>query len=322
MNEIAIVGTGAWGTALAVQAARAGADVVLCGRDRDRVAAIAATRENSRLPGIRLPDTIRLAVMPACSAEMVFLVVPIQYLRATASLLPAGTAPLIACCKGLEQSSGALPLEILAATQPGRRAGLLTGPNLAGEIALGRPAATVIASTDAPLRARFAELLGTSTFRIYGNDDPVGAGVGGAAKNVIAIAAGAVIGAGLGENARAALITRGLAEIGRLAVGLGGRAETIAGLSGLGDLVLTCTSTTSRNFSFGAALGAGATVDQAFSRVRGVVEGAPTATPLVARARKLGLELPISEAVAELVSGRTTLAEAIAALMARRLRDE
>ncbi len=279
-------------------------------------------RENPRLPGVTLPARVRLATVLPASAEIILVAVPLQHLRVMAARLPEGAAPLIACCKGLEQGSAALPLEILAETHRGRRCGILTGPNFAAEIAVGRPAASVVASADGTLRARLAELLATPTFRIYGNDDPIGAEVGGAAKNVIAIAAGAVIGAGLGENARAALITRGLAEIARFAVALGGRAETVAGLSGLGDLVLTCTSLTSRNFSFGTALGAGASVAEALAGARGVVEGAATAAPLVARARAIGLELPISEAVAELLSGRTTLAEAIAALMARRLRDE
>ena len=201
---------------------------------------------------------------------------------------------------------------------------MLSGPNFAAEIARGHPAASVVASHDGGLRAATIALLGTSAFRLYGNDDPVGVQIGGAAKNVIAIAAGAVIGAGLGENARAALVTRGLAELARLAVALGGRAETVAGLSGLGDLLLTCTGQASRNFSLGLALGRGTPLTEA--RVDGVAEGVATAPALRLRAAGCAgpapLELPICAAVADLVGGTLDLAGAIAALLARPRRDE
>ena len=208
---------------------------------------------------------------------------------------------------------------------------MLTGPNFAHEIAAGLPAASVVAGTDAAVRARVIHLLATATFRLYGNDDPVGAQVGGAAKNVIAIAAGAVIGAGLGENARAALITRGLAELSRLAVALGGRAETVAGLSGLGDLLLTCTGLSSRNYSLGLALGRGEALADILAARDTVTEGVATAPALVARAAQVRLapdqgpghvDMPISAAVAALVEGRTTLRAAMEALLARPRRDE
>jgi glycerol-3-phosphate dehydrogenase (NAD(P)+) len=227
---------------------------------------------------------------------------------------------LVVCAKGVEQATLRLPLEIVAEMHPGTPAAVLTGPNFAHEIAAGLPAAAVIAATDAALRETVAAALGTPSFRLYGNDDPIGAQVGGAAKNVIAVAAGAVIGAGLGENARAALITRGLAELARLAVALGGRAETVMGLSGLGDLLLTCTGAASRNYSLGLALGRGERLADVLAARNSVTEGVATAPALVARAQ--GVDLPVCAAVASLLAGRTTLAEAIAALLARPRRDE
>jgi glycerol-3-phosphate dehydrogenase (NAD(P)+) len=228
----------------------------------------------------------------------------------------------------VEQTTLRLPLEIAAAVRPGAPSAILTGPNFAHEIAAGLPAAAVVAASDAGVRGSIAALLGTPSFRLYGNDDPIGAQVGGAAKNVIAIAAGAVTGAGLGENARAALITRGLAELSRLAVALGGRAETVMGLSGLGDLLLTCTGPASRNYSLGLALGRGERLADVLAARSAVTEGVATAPALVARAAAPGstpgasVDLPICAAVASLLAGRTTLAEAIAAILARPRRDE
>jgi len=203
---------------------------------------------------------------------------------------------------------------------PALPTGILTGPNFAGEVAKGLPTAAVVASSNAGLRERVQDMLGTPTFRLYGNDDPIGAQLGGAAKNVIAIAAGAVMGAGLGENARAALVTRGLSELRRLAVALGGRAETVMGLSGLGDLLLTCTGPSSRNFSLGFALGRGERLDDILAKRSAVTEGVPTAAALVARAGDV--ELPICRAVADLVAGVQTLDQAIERLLSRPQRDE
>jgi glycerol-3-phosphate dehydrogenase (NAD(P)+) len=317
MNSVAVVGAGAWGTALAIQAARAGNQVTLWARDPARAAAIAASRENPRLPGQLLPPAVAVtAAMPV--ADVTLLAVPMQHIRATLPMLAA--ARLVICAKGLETGTLRLPLEIAAELRPDLPTAVLTGPNFAHEIAAGKPAASVVAGSDAALRERIAGLLGTASFRLYGNDDPIGAQVGGAAKNVIAIAAGAVIGAGLGENARAALITRGLAELGRLAVALGGRAETVMGLSGLGDLLLTCTGAASRNFSLGAALGRGERLADVLAARSTVTEGVATAPALVARAK--GIDMPICSAVASLLAGRTTLAEAMASLLARPRRDE
>ena len=211
-------------------------------------------------------------------------------------------------------------LEILAELRPNASAAVLSGPNFAHEIAAGLPAAAVVAARDKDVRDGVIELLATPGFRLYGNDDPVGAQLGGAAKNVIAIAAGAVTGAGLGENARAALVTRGLAELGRLAAALGGRPETVMGLSGLGDLLLTCTGPASRNFSLGLALGRGESLADALRSRTGVTEGVTTAPALVARAK--GVEVPVCRVVAALLTGKLSLAEAIATLLARPRRDE
>jgi glycerol-3-phosphate dehydrogenase (NAD(P)+) len=326
MSEIAVIGAGAWGTALALQAARAGARVTLWARDPGRAAALAAGRENPRLPGIRMPERIRMtADLPAgigAGADALLLAVPMQHLRGVAARLPPGAAPLVVCAKGIETGTLRLPTEILAELRPATPCAVLTGPNFAHEIAAGLPAAAVVAAGDAALRGEIVSLLATAAFRLYGNDDPVGAQLGGAAKNVVAIAAGAVIGAGLGENARAALITRGLAELARLAAGLGGRAETVHGLSGLGDLLLTCTGAASRNYSLGLALGRGERLADILAARSAVTEGVATAPALVARAAAAGIELPICAAVAALLGGEMNLAEAMAALLSRPLRDE
>lgn len=316
MNDIAVVGAGAWGTALAIQAARAGRRVALWARHPSGIGA-----ENPRLPGFRLPAAVSVTgELP--TAPLVLLAVPLQHLRSVAARLPPG-GPLVVCAKGVEAGTSRLPLEVLAEVWPGRGAAVLTGPTFAHEIAAGLPAAAVAAAADPALREAVAAALGTPEFRIYGNDDPVGAEVGGAAKNVVAIAAGTVIGAGLGENARAALVTRGLAELARLAAALGGRADTVAGLSGLGDLMLTCTGAASRNYSLGLALGHGEQLDQVLGRRGGAVtEGVATAPALVARAAEAGAELPICAAVAAMVTGACTLQQAMQTLLSRPRKHE
>ncbi len=321
MSEVAILGAGAWGTALAIQAARAGNDVVLWARSG--AGAIALARESPRLPGHKLPENVRVTGDLASLPAMVIATVPTQSLSNVLDQL-AGVRKLVICAKGIEAGTLRLPLEIAAAVRPEAVAAVLTGPNFAHEVAAGQPAAAVVASLDQAMRTAVSARLGTPSFRLYGSDDPVGAQVGGAAKNVIAIAAGAVTGAGLGENARAALITRGLAELGRLIVALGGRPETVMGLSGLGDLLLTCTGPASRNFSLGLELGRGGSLATILSARRAVTEGVSTAPALLARARSgpIPVELPICEAVAALLEGRTTLRDAMAALLARPRRDE
>jgi glycerol-3-phosphate dehydrogenase (NAD(P)+) len=317
MSNVAIIGAGAWGTALAIQAARAGNDVTLWARNP---APIAASRISPHLPGAKLPDALHVVATPPATADAVLLALPMQHLRDTLLHLTLPDAPLVVCAKGVETSTQRLPLELLAELRPNVPAAVLTGPNFAHEIAAGLPAASVVAAADANLRDRIIALLAAPTFRLYGNADVIGAQVGGAAKNVIAIAAGTVIGAGLGENARAALITRGLAELSRLALALGGRAETVMGLSGLGDLLLTCTGPASRNYSLGLALGRGDKLADVLAARTGVTEGVATAPALVARAGDI--DMPICRAVAALLAGQTTTAEAMAALLSRPLRNE
>jgi len=320
MNNVVVIGAGAWGTALAMQAARAGARTTLWARDPGKAAHIAASMANPRLPNINLSADIAVTHQLPARADAWLLAVPMQHLRAMSAQLPPGGCPLVACAKGVETGTLRLPLEVLAEARPAAPLAVLTGPNFAHEVAAGLPAAAVIAATDRTLRDHLAAMLGTQAFRLYGNDDPIGAQLGGAAKNVIAIAAGAVIGAGLGENARAALITRSLAELTRLAISLGGKAETVMGLSGLGDLLLTCTGPASRNFSLGLALGQGKKLSDILATRSAVTEGVATAPALVARAGSV--ELPICAAVARLVSGQTTVSEAMAELLARPRRDE
>jgi glycerol-3-phosphate dehydrogenase (NAD(P)+) len=325
-RRIAVLGAGAWGTALAVQAARAGNAVGLWVRDPARAAAMAATRANATyLPGVALAPQIEVTADPAAAlaeALVVLVCVPAQFLRPVLATLPDTGAPLVVCAKGVERGTLRFPLEVIAAIRPGAAAAVLSGPNFAHEVAQGLPAAAVLASQDAALRQLAGDLLGTAGFRIYGGDDPMGVQVGGAAKNVIAIAAGAVIGAGLGENARAALVTRGLAELSRLAVALGGRAETAAGLSGLGDLLLTTTGPGSRNTSLGAELGRGRSLAEALATRIGVAEGVATAPAIVARAAEAGVELPICAAVADLLAGGLSVGDAMGRLLARPRRDE
>jgi glycerol-3-phosphate dehydrogenase (NAD(P)+) len=324
MSSVAVIGAGAWGTALAIQAARAGDDVVLWARDPTNAAAIEQSRVTARLPGVRLPGTIRVTADLPHHADFVLVAVPMQHMRGVVASLALGSAPMIVCAKGVEAGTLLLPLEVIAELQPATPAVVLTGPNFAHEVAAGLPAASVVAGGDAAVRGAVTARLATPAFRLYGNDDPIGAQIGGAAKNVIAIAAGAVIGAGLGENARAAVITRGLAELGRLVVALGGRQETVMGLSGLGDLLLTCTGPASRNFSLGLALGRGEALADILAHRQAVTEGVTTAPALVERARQASgtVDLPICGVVADFLAGHTTLAQAMADLLARPRRDE
>jgi glycerol-3-phosphate dehydrogenase (NAD(P)+) len=324
-GSIVVLGAGAWGTALAVQAARAGLAVSLWARDPARARAMAKARENARhLPGLRLSPAITVSADLGVLRGAIFalVAVPAQHMRAVLERLAADPPPLVVAAKGVEQGTLRLPLEIVEQVWPGLPAAILSGPNFAHEVANGLPAAAVVASRDAALRDRVGDLLGTPGFRLYGGDDPVGVQVGGAAKNVIAIAAGAVIGAGLGENARAALVTRGLAELARLTVALGGKPETAAGLSGLGDLLLTATGPGSRNTALGMELGRGHSLDQALAGKVSVAEGVATAPAIVARAAAAGVELPICAAVADLLAGDLTVADAMGRLLARPRRDE
>jgi glycerol-3-phosphate dehydrogenase (NAD(P)+) len=323
MNEIAILGAGAWGTALALLAARRGLSPVLWTRDPAQAETLAATRVNPRLAAHPLPPAIRItARLEEAEARFMLLAVPVQSLRLLLPRLAGGSGALVLCGKGVDAESGLLPPELAARLLPHRPALVLSGPNFAHEIAAGLPAASVIAHPDAALRRAVMERLGGGAFRLYGNADVIGVALGGAAKNVIAIAAGAVSGAAWGENARAALITRGLAEMSRLAAALGGQAETMMGLAGLGDLVLTATGAASRNFRLGEALGRGETLSAAAAAIGSTIEGIATAAALERRAAALGVETPIVSAVSRVLAGETDLEGALKSLLERRPRDE
>ena len=324
MSEVIVYGAGAWGTALAIHAARLGHGVTLWARDAARAAEMQRARVNARLlPGGAFPDSLRVTHdMAPGGAALGILAVPMQPLRAVLAGLPRGLPPLLLVCKGLEADTLRLPLEVLAEARPDLAGGILSGPNFAHEVAAGLPAASVAAARDPALVTAAQGLLSGQALRLYGSEDVLGVQLGGAAKNVLAIAAGISTGAGLGENARAALITRGLAELSRLVVGLGGRAETAAGLSGLGDLILTAMGSSSRNASLGFALGRGMTLAQALAGRAGVTEGIATAPALLERARAAGVELPICAAVVGVLEGRLDVQGALAALMARPLRGE
>ena len=324
MSEIAVIGAGAWGTALAIHATRLGHGVVLWARDPLRAEAMEASRENPRLPGARLPKALRVTseARAALGAELAILAVPMQPLRVMLAALPAGLPPMLLVCKGLECGSLRLPLEVVAEARPDLSAGVLSGPNFAHEVAAGLPAASVVAAADMALCEQAQALLSGGALRLYASDDPLGVQLGGAAKNVLAIAAGIAMGAGLGENARAALVTRGLAELSRLVVGLGGKAETASGLSGMGDLLLTATGPSSRNTSLGIALGQGKMLAEILAGRAAVTEGVATAPALLARAKAAGVELPVCAAVVEVLEGRLNVEGAMKALLERPLRQE
>jgi glycerol-3-phosphate dehydrogenase (NAD(P)+) len=317
---IAVLGAGAFGTALAVAFAQAGRPVLLWARDADHVRQMAASRQNeARLPGVVLPDTINITSTLAKTADAVLLAMPMQ---ALARALPDMAAtldglPLVACCKGIDLASGRGATALIKDACPRSAAAVLTGPSFAADIARGLPTALTLACADDAVGGILQRLLSTLTLRIYRTTDVAGAEIGGALKNVIAIASGVVIGAGLGDSARAALMTRGYAEMVRAAQALGARAETLAGLSGLGDLVLTCTSDQSRNFRYGRALGLGQAFDPTIT-----VEGIATAQAMTKLALKHGLDLPITAMVGALTTGQIGLQQAIQALMSRPLKQE
>ena len=319
---VGILGAGAFGTALAIALGRSGVAVTLWTRDPVLVEQMAAGRvSGGRLPGFALPEKVSVTadIGAIASASLVMLAVPMQQLsglvRGHAALL--GGMPLVACAKGVDLQTGLGPTGTIAAACPQAETAVLTGPSFAADIARGLPTALTLACADDSLGARLQQTLSTPTLRLYRTTDVIGAELGGALKNITAIAAGIVIGAGLGESARAALMTRGYAEMQRLAVASGARAETMAGLAGLGDLVLTCTSTQSRNFSFGLALGTGAAFDPSVT-----VEGVATARAVAQLAQTRGIEMPITAMVAAVLDGRLTIAQATEALLNRPLKQE
>ncbi|MDQ2094348.1 NAD(P)H-dependent glycerol-3-phosphate dehydrogenase [Rhodalgimonas zhirmunskyi] len=316
---IGVMGAGAFGTALAVSLARLGEVVALWAHDADHVAEMNAARENAkRLPGVALADNIRpTADIP--DAGPLILAVPMQRLRGVlethADALKGRL--LIAACKGIDLATHLGPVETIAQVIPGAQPAILTGPSFAADIARGLPTALTLACGDAVLGERLQQALTTPNIRIYRTTDTHGAELGGALKNVIAIAAGAAIGKGMGDSARAALMTRGFAEIRRLAQARGAQPETLMGLSGFGDLVLTCTSDLSRNYRFGLALGRGEAFDSDTT-----VEGVATARAVTEWAGELGIDMPICSAVAALCAGKFSVAEALQSLLSRPLKEE
>lgn len=333
--NIMVLGAGAWGTALAVAAAShagAGHQVQLWVRNAAQAAQMQATRENTRyLPGLRLPDGLQILTgvadtLPArlATQDVVVVATPMAALRETLALLRYSAAPVAWLCKGFEEPDPARPgavgllgHEIAAEVAPDLPIGILSGPTFAQEVARGLPSAIVAASTDVVVRERLVQAFHSPTLRVYANDDLIGVEVGGAVKNVLAIATGFCDGLQLGLNARAALITRGLAEITRLGLALGARAETFMGLSGMGDLVLTATGDLSRNRKVGLLLAQGLTQDEAVASLGHVAEGVYSARTVWQRARALGVEMPITEAVVALLDGRLKPQQAVALLMAR-----
>ncbi len=328
MRTVGVIGAGAWGTALAQVAARAGGRVLLQAREPEVVEAVNARRENPLfLPGVRIENgvtaVVDLADLAAC--DLVLAVAPAQHMRATLAAFARharpGT-PLVLCSKGVEQGSLELMTQVAAASAPGLTPAVLSGPSFAGEVARGLPTAVTLACADPDAAARITEALAAPGFRPYLTDDLTGAEAGGAVKNVLAIACGVVEGRGLGRSAHAAVITRGFAELVRLGVALGARAETLAGLCGLGDLVLTCSSPQSRNMSVGLALGRGETLAEALAGKLSVAEGVASAPAVTALGRRLGVAMPICEAVAAVLDGAVDVQGAIDTLLARPLRTE
>jgi glycerol-3-phosphate dehydrogenase (NAD(P)+) len=324
-DRIAVIGAGAWGTALASVAARAGRDVMLWARDARAVAAITASRECPRLPGIRLDDRIAVtgAIGEAGQADAILLVVPAQSLRTAATALAPvirkGT-PVIACAKGIERATGQFMTDVIVDVLPETLPAILSGPSFASDVARNLPTAVTLACANELTAAMLAQALGSQNFRPYHSLDVRGVEIGGAAKNVLAIAAGIVQGRKLGASAAAALTTRGFAELARLGRAFGARPETLTGLSGLGDLILTCSSPQSRNFSLGLALGEGRPLAEA-GREK-LAEGIDTAAVLVRLAQDKGVDMPIASAVAEIVEGTLSIDGAIESLLTRPFKAE
>lgn len=324
-THVVVVGAGAWGSALANAISRAGRTVTLAARDQAGADAIAQMRASPRLPGVTFEERVHvIAAGPEIGrCDVILLAVPAQNLRGVASriapALVAGT-PVVACAKGFERGTHKFMTEVIAECMPSALPAILSGPSFAADVARGLPTAVTLAAADEAVAAKLAQSFGSSTFRPYHSTDLRGVEIGGAAKNVLAIGAGIVAGRGLGASAAAALVTRGFAEMFRFGAAYGARPETLTGLSGLGDLVLSCSSAQSRNFSFGVALGKGQT--PAAAGADKLAEGAFTAPVLVEMARDKGVEMPISAAVAAILGGTLTVSDAIEGLLTRPFRAE
>jgi glycerol-3-phosphate dehydrogenase (NAD(P)+) len=322
--RIGVIGGGAWGTALAQVAAHEGRDVILWAREPAVVDSINAIHANALfLAGVALSPTIRATGDLGALANMdaILVVAPAQHVGSVLAAAPVGGIPLVLCAKGIEAGSKRLVGEVARAVHPDAPIAVLSGPTFAHEVAAGLPTAVTLACEDEALGEALATRLAARHFRTYASTDVAGAEIGGAVKNVLAIGCGVVEGAGLGQNARAALIARGFAEMTRFGLARGARAETLAGLSGLGDLVLTCSSTSSRNFSLGVGLGRGEAAGALLADRRTVAEGAFTAPVLREAARDAGVDMPITEAVCRLLEG-TPVRDVIGDLLARPLKDE
>jgi glycerol-3-phosphate dehydrogenase (NAD(P)+) len=321
-NSVAVIGAGAWGTALASIAARAGRNVMLYARNTEAAARMTATRENPRLSGVNLDDRIIVTsdIATAARANIILLATPAQNLRkAAAALAPhlAATTPVIACAKGIERGSHKFMTEVIAEAAPDAVPAMLSGPSFASDVARGLPTAVTLATKDESLASALVQALGSATFRPYHTSDVRGVEIGGAVKNVLAIAAGIVVGKQLGASALAALTTRGFSELVRLGRACGARIETMSGLSGLGDLILTCSSPQSRNFALGIALGRG----ERPARDK-LAEGEFTAPVLIELAASKNVDMPVSKAVAAILSGASTIDEAIETLLTRPFKAE
>ena len=321
---VGVAGAGAWGLALANAAASAGSTVVLWGRDADRIAALEATRRSDRLPGTPLSEgvaaTAELEALAQCEAILV--ATPAQSTREVAERLAAlpGAAPLVTCAKGIERGSHAFMTEVLNQAAPGRPAAILSGPSFAADVAAGLPTAVTLACADEALARSLCRLLHGPNLRLYHSTDVRGVEIGGAAKNVLAIACGVAAGRGLGASAAAALTARGFAELRRFGDAFGARSQTLMGLSGLGDLVLTCSTPQSRNFAFGFAIGRGGRVEEA--RAARLAEGAFTAAALTEMARDRGVDMPIANCVEALIEGSLDVDGAVGALLGRPRKGE
>lgn len=322
LQSVGVIGAGAWGTALATVAARAGRSVILWARNAEHATRMASMRDNPRLPGVPLaPDIVvtnDLAL--AARADMLLIATPAQHLRGAVNMLASHLAklvPIVACAKGIEHGTHKFMTDVIAEAAPHAQPAILSGPSFADDVARGLPTAVTLAASEERLSSALVQALGSPTFRPYHSTDIRGVEIGGAAKNVLAIAVGIAVGRKLGASAQAALTTRGFAELARLGRALGARRETLSGLSGLGDLILTCSSPQSRNFALGLSLGRGEQPPAGK-----LAEGEFTAPVLIELAASQRVEMPVSEAVASILSGKSTIDAAISALMTRPFKSE
>lgn len=331
MNDqktIGVIGAGAWGTALAQVYATAGKQVTLWTRNDDVLWSVDFGRINDAyLPGVRLHDNIKITsdITLAAQCDVLLIVTPAQYLRETLRKITAQITPgkpVVLCCKGIEMASGKLLSAVVAEETPQAEIAMLTGPTFAAEVGRGLPSAATLAAKTMAVADSLSATLFSRTLRPYASDDLVGAEIAGAVKNVIAIASGIIHGKELGDSARAALVTRGLAEITRLAVAMGGKRETMTGMCGMGDLMLTCSSMQSRNFSLGFALGQGQTLDQILGERRSVTEGVHTAKAVMVMANRAGVDMPLSSLVEKCIAGDISVDDGIRHILDRPLKAE